>query len=124
MGTVSVDLHAKERALDNLFPIDTEAGVSKLLYALPQVKEMRFFEGDFGACDLVLDLEHALANIKITETQQRIIELHYHQDLTQVTTVAKMQEEGYTITQQGISDNLRTINRRISKFHKEGVIVE
>ena len=124
MGAVAIDLHAKERVLDLMFPIDTEAGVSKLMYALPYVKEMRFLSGDYGACDLVMDLEEALANIRLTSSQKRIIELHYRQDLTQVETVKRMNAEGYGITQQGVSDNLKTINRRISRYHGEGVVVD
>jgi hypothetical protein len=124
MGAVSVDVHAKERVLDTMFPIDTEAGVSKLMYALPYVKEGRYLSGDYGACDLIMDLENALSNIRLTDSQRRIIELHYDLDLTQVETVKRMNAEGFEITQQGVSDNLKTINRRISKFHGEGVIVE
>jgi hypothetical protein len=124
MGAVSVDVHAQERVMEVMFPLDTEAGVSKLFYALPHVKELRFFAGDYGACDLVIDLEKALQHIKLTDTQRRIIEIHYFQDLTQAETVKKLEEEGYSITQQGVSDNLKTINRRISKFHGEGLIVE
>lgn len=124
MGAVSVDIHAKDRLLETMFPIDTEAGVSALLYALPYVKESSYYSGDFGAWDLIIDLEHALKNIKLTHSQRRIIELHYGEDLTQTETVKKMAEEGYEITQQGVSDNLKTINRRVSKFHGEGIIVE
>lgn len=124
MGAVSVDIHAKDRVLETMFPIDTEAGVSKLMYALPYIKEGRYYAGDFGACDLIMDLETALANIRLTDSQRRIIELHYTQDLTQVETVKRMNAEGFEITQQGVSDNLKTINRRISKFHGEGIIVE
>lgn len=124
MGAVSVDVQAKERMLETMFPIDTEAGVSKLLYALPYVKEGRYLAGDYGACDLIIDLENALANIRLTDSQRRIIDLHYTQDLTQVETVKRMNTEGFEITQQGVSDNLKTINRRIAKYHGEGLIVE
>ncbi|MCY8048481.1 hypothetical protein MOD91_18330 [Bacillus haynesii] len=124
MGAVGVDIHAKERVLNVMFPIDTEGGVSKLMYALPYIKESRYYEGDYGACDLIMDLETALENIKLTDSQKRIIELHYGEDLTQTETVRRMAEEGFEITQQGVSDNLKTISRRISKFHGEGLIVE
>lgn len=124
MGAVSVDIHAKDRLLETMFPIDTEAGVSKLMYALPYVKANSYYSGDFGAWDLIMDLDKAMENIRLTESQKRIIELHYGDDLTQVETVKQMSKEGYAITQQGVSDNLKTINRRISKFHGEGLIVE
>lgn len=124
MGAVSVDLHASERVLDNLFPLDTEAGVSKLLYAFTQVRESTYYGADFGAVDLILDLEEALNNIKMTDTQRRLIHLHYFIGYKQVEIVKILAKEGVTITQQGISDNLKTINRRIAKFHEEGLVIE
>ncbi|MGR9546582.1 hypothetical protein [Priestia megaterium] len=125
MGAVAIDVNAKERTLELLFPLDSESGVSKLLYNIAEVQEMRFYAGDFGACDLLLDLWVALSNIKLSDTQKKIIEYHYIQDLTQAETVKKLAEvDNIIMSQQAISENLRTINRRISKYYSEGLIVE
>ncbi|PFW43762.1 hypothetical protein [Priestia megaterium] len=125
MGAASIDLNAKERTLEVLFPLDSESGVSKLLYNLAHVEEMRYYAGDYGACDLLLDLYVALKNIKLSKTQKRIIKYHYILDLTQTETAKKLLEnDGIDITQQAISENLKTINRRISKYYEKGLVVE
>lgn len=125
MGAVSLDINAKERTLEVLFPLDSESGVSKLLYNIAEVQEMRYYAGDFGACDLLLDLWVALKSIKLSETQKKIIKYHYLEDLTQAETVKKLADmDSIIMTQQAVSENLRTINRRISKYYSEGLIVE
>lgn len=124
MGAVAIDIHAKERALEFEFPIYTEDGVAKLLEDIHHVREMRFLTGDFGACDLLMDLRTALDNILMSKTQERILYYHYELGLTQAEVVTKLKRDGITITQQGVSINLKAIHRRIAKFHKEGVIVE
>lgn len=124
MGAVAIDIHAKERALEFEFPIYTEEGVAKLLEDIHYVREMRFLAGDFGACDLLMDLRNAFQNIVMSNTQKQILYYHYELGLTQAEVVTKLKREGITITQQGVSINLKAVHRRIAKFHGEGVIVE
>jgi hypothetical protein len=101
--------------------LDTEGGVSKLFSNINQVKEMRFFSGDFGACDLIIDLEEALEKAPITDIQRIIIDLYYYKDLTQVETSHRLSYDyGIEITQQGVNAHLKSIHKRLAKYYEEG----
>lgn len=121
MGAVAIDIHASERQLERMFPLDTEGGVSKLLDSINEVKELRFYSGDFGACDLILDLEEALEKAPLTDTQRIIIDLYYYEDLTQVETSNHLAYYyGIEMTQQGVNSHLKTIHKRLAKYYEEG----
>ncbi|MEC3420523.1 sigma factor-like helix-turn-helix DNA-binding protein [Bacillus thuringiensis] len=115
MGTVNVDLKASERRLDAKYPLDTEAGVMKLLGNIHKVYEARYFTGDFGACDMILDLDVSLAKLELDDMQKRVIWLHFFEDLTQAEVALRVGN-----TQQGVSYIVQTVVKQLAKYMQEG----
>lgn len=115
MGTVNVDLKASERRLEAKYPLDTEAGVMKLLTNYHKVHEARYFTGDFGACDMLLDLEVSLSKLHLDKIQRQIVDLHFFQDLTQSEVASRVGN-----TQQGVSYIVQTVVKQLAKYMQEG----
>jgi len=83
MGSVKVDLHSKERALEETFPaLNTPAGIKRLLGEKGAL-EIRQYNGDYDAVLLLIDLKAAIESAKLTERQSEAIRLVYESDLTQ-----------------------------------------
>ena len=83
MGATKVDIHSKERALEESYPaLNTSAGIKRLL-ADQNALLIRQYSGDYAAVDIVCDLETAINAAKLTERQSEALRLVYTQDLTQ-----------------------------------------
>ncbi|PEM65299.1 RNA polymerase subunit sigma-28 [Bacillus pseudomycoides] len=115
MGTVNVDLKASERRLEAKYPLDTEAGVMKLLTNYHKVHEARYYTGDFGACDMLLDLEVSMSKLELDELQKQVIALHFYKDLTQAEVANRIGN-----TQQGVSYVVQTVVKQLAKYMQEG----
>ncbi|WP_214796495.1 MULTISPECIES: hypothetical protein [unclassified Exiguobacterium] len=120
MGAVAVDVHAKERALEQRFDIYTEDGIAELLTSVHEVGERRFFEGDYGACDLLVDLNKAFQEIEMTDKQKYCIYFYYIKDMNQADVVKNLRKVGITLSQQGVSINLRNVHQKLAEYFKRG----
>lgn len=80
---MKIDVHAKERALEETFPaLNTPAGIKRLLAEINALV-IRQYQGDYDAAVLLIDLEDAKAKAKLTERQFEALQLIYEDDLTQ-----------------------------------------
>ena len=113
MVKVKRDIHARQRQLDLIYRLNTTKGVKKLLNSVPELKESRYW-GDYASCDLLIDLETALERLELSETQKRIIELHFYLGLTQVEVA-----EVLGMTQQGVAYHIATILKRLRNIFSE-----
>ena len=78
-----MDIHSKERALEESYPaLNTAAGIKRLL-ADQNALLIRQYSGDYAAVDIVCDLETAINVAKLTDRQSEALRLVYTQDLTQ-----------------------------------------
>jgi len=83
IGSVKVDIHSKERTLEESYPaLNTSAGIKRLL-ADRNALLIRQYSGDYAAVDIVCDLETAITSAKLTDRQSEALRLVYTQDLTQ-----------------------------------------
>lgn len=83
MGSVKIDLYSKAKRWDDKYPLDKREGVMEVLDNIHKLRELRLRSGDFHLCDLLLDLQEAIDNGKLTERQRECIELLYEHELTQ-----------------------------------------
>ena len=83
MGTVKIDTHSKDRALDSKYvALDNAEGVKRLLRDYNALTQRRF-AGDYAACDILIDMEHAINRAGLTTKQIRCIRLLYVDQYTQ-----------------------------------------
>jgi DNA-directed RNA polymerase specialized sigma subunit len=83
MGATKVDIHSKDRALEESYPaLNTSAGIKRLL-ADRNALLIRQYSGDYAAVDILCDLTTAITEAKLTERQSEAIRLVYEADLTQ-----------------------------------------
>ena len=114
MGGGKIDLRSKSKRLDDAYPIDTPKGVHSLLSHIHRIRESRFIRGDYDASILLIDFEQSLEEAKLTARQKQIIDLVFELNL--------YQEEAANIlgiTQQAISDHVRTLVRRIAIVNRQ-----
>jgi DNA-directed RNA polymerase specialized sigma subunit len=112
LGAGSIDVKAKERRWRTRFPMESETGIRELLENIDYVIAA-YLNGDIAACDLLIDLQLGFKKIKITDKQRKIIKLHFFEGLTQEEVA-----EIVGISQQGVSENINTVIRRLAAFHR------
>jgi DNA-directed RNA polymerase specialized sigma24 family protein len=115
MSITKRDLLKKEKEYEELYPLDTKKGVLSLLFFIHEIGERRFYEADYEASDLLLDLEISISNSGLTYKQKEVIDLLYFKCLTQVEA-AKLTGS----TQQAILDRKNKALRKIILFNKKG----
>lgn len=90
MGSVKIDTHSKERALEAKYPaLDNADGVRILLGDYHALVSRRY-AGDYDACVILADLETARAKAQLTERQADALYYVFERDLTQVRTAELM----------------------------------
>ena len=114
MGGGKIDLRSKSKRLEDTYPIDTAKGVHALLSHIHRVREGRFIRGDYDASILLIDFEQSLEEAKLTARQKQIIELVFELDLRQEDVANVL-----GITQQAISDHVRTLVRKIAIVNRQ-----
>lgn len=114
MVAKKMDLLKKAKEYDELYPLDTKKGVISLLMLINEVKERRFYEGDFNASDLIMDLELSMKKAGLSSKQKEVLDLLYYKCLTQ-----KEAAEFLSITQQSILDRREKALRKIVLFNKQ-----
>ncbi|MEK4970693.1 sigma factor-like helix-turn-helix DNA-binding protein [Cytobacillus sp. FSL R7-0696] len=90
MGSVKIDTHSKERALESKYPaLDNPTGVRILLGDYHALVSRRY-AGDYDACVILADLGTARAKAQLTERQADALYYVFERDLTQVRTAELM----------------------------------
>jgi RNA polymerase sigma factor (sigma-70 family) len=86
MGVCHVDTRKNERKLDDTYSLSSVDGIKKLLEDIPYLGERRYFEGDFDACNILVDLAHAIEIAivcdRLTEKQRQAMKLIYIEGYT------------------------------------------
>ena len=114
MVAKKMDLLKNGKEYDELYPLDTKKGVISLLMLVNEVKERRFYEGDFNASDLIMDLELSIDKAGLSSKQKEVLDLLYYKCFTQ-----KESAEILDITQQSILDRREKALRKIVLFNKK-----
>jgi len=83
IGTVKIDVSAKERSLDEKYPALNSAAGLRILLGDYNALKLRRFNGDTAASDILIDLETAIELAKLTDRQRQALTLVYFEDLTQ-----------------------------------------
>lgn len=65
------------------YALNDKEGVAALLRDMHRLRERRYMSGDFSACDIVLDLQLAVDNARLTKRQREALYYVYERDLTQ-----------------------------------------
>ena len=115
MGVTKRDLTKREKEYEELYPLDTKKGVLSLLCSIHQVGEKRFYEGDYDACNLLIDLESAIEKAGLTVKQKQIIDLLYYKGFTQIEAA---QVTGSS--QQAVLNRKKNAIHKIITFNKKG----
>ncbi|WP_061564913.1 hypothetical protein [Heyndrickxia coagulans] len=82
IGSVKIDIHEKERALNGRYALDSADGVKRLLRDYHALCERRY-KGDYAASDILLDLHTAIERAGLTNRQRLALRLVFVDDLTQ-----------------------------------------
>jgi RNA polymerase sigma factor (sigma-70 family) len=115
MGVTRRDMNKREKEYEELYPLDTTKGILSLLCSIHQVGEKRYYEGDYDACNLLIDLELAIEQAGISEKQKEIIHLLYYKGFTQ--------KEASQITgssQQAVLDRKKNAIKKLIIYNREG----
>lgn len=90
MGSVKIDTHSKERALEAKYPaLDNADGVRILLGDYHALVSRRY-AGDYDACVILADLGTAIERADLTARQRQALTLVFRQDLSQVDTAQQL----------------------------------
>ena len=116
MGVIRREMNKKEKKYEERFPLDTEKGVLSLLENFHEISQKRFFEGDFDACNLLIDLQIAIEKAGLTRKQKEIIHLLYYKCLTQMEV-----SEIINASQQAVFDRKQNAIAKIVQFNKKGI---
>jgi DNA-directed RNA polymerase specialized sigma24 family protein len=116
MGAVSVDVHAKERVLEVLYPMHTKEGVETFLEQLPYIEEAMYLSGDFDTLIMLLDYQDALENSGLTTSELTVLDAVFTLDMKRVD-VAKMLD----VTKQTVQTVVNRGLEKIANYYKEGM---
>lgn len=116
MGAVSIDVNAKERVLEVLYPMHTKEGVETFLEQLPYIESSMYLQGDFDALILLIDFEKALQNSGLTPTELIVLDAVFTLDLKRVD-VAKMLD----VTKQTVQTLVNRGLEKIANYYAEGM---
>ncbi|SET42157.1 Sigma-70, region 4 [Oceanobacillus limi] len=85
MGAVSIDIHEKERKLDETYALDSPEGV-RLLLSDYHALVKRQYDGDTDAIVILADLAHAIDKARLTWRQKSALHYVFIEDWTQEQT--------------------------------------
>lgn len=114
IGVCRVDTGKGERALTQRYALNDAEGVDRLLRDIHALRERRFRAGDYAACDLLIDLESAVALANLTDRQREVIDLIYEKDLRQQEVA-----DALGIAQQVVQQHAVGALKRIARIFAE-----
>lgn len=113
MGAVKTDIHSKERALDSKYvALDNADGVKRLLRDYNALTQRRY-AGDYAACDILIDLQHAIERAGLTDKQAEALRLVYDEDLTQ-----EMAAERLGVRREAIKRHVKVAEVKIARVYE------
>lgn len=119
MGSVKVDTHSKERALDSKYPaLDNADGLRILLGDYHALLE-RQYAGDYDAVVILADLATAIDRAGLTDRQHETLRLVYEEDLSQVETGDRLGVSKQTVNRL-INVALAKVARVFEKWARYG----
>ncbi|MCG7407714.1 RNA polymerase subunit sigma [Paenibacillus sp. ACRRX] len=113
MGTVKVDIAEDSRKYMQTYALNTAKGVEKLLRDRHKIAARRF-GGDYAACDIILDLNDAIDNAKLSRRQAESVTYLYGCDMTQTDAAAEMD-----VTQQAVAKFSAEACRKIARVFRD-----
>jgi DNA-directed RNA polymerase specialized sigma subunit len=99
IGTCAVDIEKGHRQYEQRYALNDKEGVTMLLKDLHRLRERRFHAGDFSASDLLLDIQTAIDNAKLSNRQRLALYWIYEMDLTQKDAAVQMGVTREAVTQ-------------------------
>jgi len=98
MGAVSIDTNKKERTFEQKYALNTKEGVEMLLNDLSALEERRFIQGDYDACNIIMDVLDAIVLSKrakaitsrLTDRQLQAINLVHIEGYTYEEAASEM----------------------------------
>jgi DNA-directed RNA polymerase specialized sigma24 family protein len=85
MGSVRIDIHRKERAYEEQFPMHTPEGVEVFLENYQYVLTRRL-KGDLDASLMLLDFEKTRNQAPLTKREQEVIYWRFEREFTERET--------------------------------------
>lgn len=112
MGAGKFDRERKTRGYDSLYAWDHAAGVQALLRDQDRIAAERY-NGNYAACDILLDLATALADARLSKRQAETLRLMYgKRQMTQAEAAGAM-----GITQKNVSVHLAGATAKIARVY-------
>jgi hypothetical protein len=90
MGVSNYDAGASTKKYENKYTLSTTKGVKSLLKDLHALNSRAFERGDTAAIDLLVDLQRAIEQAKLTNKQLTSLTYYYFKDQDQETTAKAM----------------------------------
>jgi DNA-directed RNA polymerase specialized sigma subunit len=113
LGSVKIDINAKERKYTETYHLGTLEGVKSLLRDRRRIGERRY-KGDVSASDIIIDLHSAIESAGLTDRQTEVLTLISWADATQTEAARALD-----ITQQAVQqaydaacERIRTVYER------------
>lgn len=112
MGAGKFDREKKTRGYDSRYAWDHAAGVQALLRDQDRIASERY-NGNYAACDILLDLAAALADARLSKRQAETLRLVYgKRQMTQAEAAGAM-----GITQKNVSAHLAGATAKIARVY-------
>lgn len=112
MGVSKFDTESAHRRLSARYALDNPTGVRLLLKETSALRSRRF-NGDYAACDILIDLETAISQAGLTDRQRQALRLVFEEDLTQSEAGKRM-----GVQQNTVAVSLRVALKKIAAVYE------
>lgn len=104
-----MDIEKGHRQYEQRYALNDKEGVASLLKDIHRLRERRFHAGDYSASDLLLDIQSAIDNAKLSNRQRLALYYVYELDLTQKDAAVQM-----TVTREAVTQLIGGAVERIA----------
>jgi DNA-directed RNA polymerase specialized sigma24 family protein len=112
MGASNYDKSAQHKRLATQYPLITPPGVAMLLRDYWAISKRRF-DGDYAACDILLDLERAIVKANLSNRQRQAVALVYFEGYTQEDAAERL-----GVSQQRVGMALTIACKRLADVYR------
>jgi DNA-directed RNA polymerase specialized sigma subunit len=114
---IKIDLRKNELKYNAMFPFHTKRGLLAILNMFNELKAKAYYESDYDALILLIDLENTMNKSNLTEKQKITIDLLYFRCLTQIEAAEQL-----NTTQQAILDRRNKAVNKMLLYNKKGLV--
>lgn len=114
MGAVGIDINAKARQLEVMFPMNTTEGIVTFLENINYIESLQYFSGDYDALIMLIDFERAWNESGLTKMEKEVLNLVFLLDRKKVEVAIV-----YGVTKQTIQKHQERAVLKLANYYKK-----